>query len=210
MREEDGYLPGVDELRALVDDRTRVIVLNNPSNPTGALMDEALLREIVAVARERGAWIHRDEVYRKLEHEPGTTSPSIADLYEKGVSSGSMSKSCSLAGLRTGWVAGSPELIESSLETVRGNLAIVDEWLGREPRLHSVRQRAGTTALVRYDYQVPSAELCQAMFDFNGAFVVPGIAFGEEHSLRLGYACACDVLVGGLAAISEYLRTLEA
>ena len=183
MREEDGYLPGVDEL---------------------------LLREIVAVARERGAWIHRDEVYRKLEHEPGTTSPSIADLYEKGVSSGSMSKSCSLAGLRTGWVAGSPELIESSLETVRGNLAIVDEWLGREPRLHSVRQRAGTTALVRYDYQVPSAELCQAMFDFNGAFVVPGIAFGEEHSLRLGYACACDALVGGLAAISEYLRTLEA
>jgi len=90
-----------------VDDRTRVTVLNNPSNPTGALMDEALLREIVAVARERGAWIHRDEVYRKLEHEPGTTSPSIADLYEKGVSSGSMSKSCSLAGLRTGWVAGS-------------------------------------------------------------------------------------------------------
>jgi aspartate/methionine/tyrosine aminotransferase len=47
-----------------------------------------------------------DFVLRLLEHEPGTTAPSVADLYEKVVSSGSMSKSYSLAGLRTGWVAG--------------------------------------------------------------------------------------------------------
>ena len=71
-----------------------------------------------------------------------------------------------------------------------------------------MRPRAGTTALIRYEYDLPSEELCQAMFDFNGAFVMPGDAFGEERSFRLGYACARDVLVGGLAAISEYLRTL--
>jgi aspartate/methionine/tyrosine aminotransferase len=242
LREEDGYLPDIDDLRSLVDDHTRLIVLNNPNNPTGALMDEALLREIVAVARECGAWIHCDEVYRKLEHEPGTTAPSVADLYEKGVSSGSMSKSYSLAGLRTGWVAGPPEVIERCLEVrdyttiscgalddtlatvalehldavlerslaiVRGNLTLVDEWLAREPRLHSVRPRAGTTTLIRYEYPLPSADLCQAMFDFNGAFVVPGIAFGEEYSFRLGYACAREVLAGGLTAISAYLRALE-
>jgi aspartate/methionine/tyrosine aminotransferase len=116
LREEDGYLPGVDELRVSVDDRTRDIVLNNSNNPTGALMDDALLREIVAVAPERGAWIHHDEAYRKLEDEPGTTSPSIVDLHGKGVSSGSMSKTRSLAGLRTGWVAGPPEVIERCLE----------------------------------------------------------------------------------------------
>ena len=81
-------------------------MLNNPNNPTGALIDEPLLREIVEVARERDAWLFCDEVYRMLEHEPGTTAPSVVDLYEKGVSSGSMSKSYSLAGLRTGWVAG--------------------------------------------------------------------------------------------------------
>ena len=95
------------------------------------------------------------------------------------------------------------------VEIVRGNLMLVDEWLGREPRLRSVRPRAGTTILIRYDYPLPSVELCQAMFDLNGAFVVPGIAFGEEHSFRLGYACARDVLLGGLAAASAYLRTLE-
>ncbi len=243
LREENGYLPDVEELRALTDERTRLIVLNNPNNPTGALIDEALLREIVAVARERDAWLLCDEVYRCLEHEPGTTAPSVADLYEKGVSTGSMSKSFSLAGLRTGWVAGPPEVVARcldvrdyttisggvlddvlatvaleyvdvvlarSLAIVRGNLALVDAWLQREPRLHYVRPRAGTTALIRYDYEVPSVDLCQGLFDHNGAFVTPGIAFDEEHSFRLGYACARDVLVGGLAAISEYLRTLEA
>jgi aspartate/methionine/tyrosine aminotransferase len=242
LREADGYLPVVAELRALVDERTRLIVLNNPNNPTGALMGEALLREIVEVARAAGAWILCDEVYRRLEHEPGTTAPSIVDLYEKGVSTGSTSKSYSLAGLRTGWVAGPSDVVarcvhmrdyttiscgvlddalatvalehratilERSLRIVRGNLAVVDEWLAGEPRLRCVRPRAGTTALIHYDYEPPSFELCQAMFDFNGAFVVPGAAFGCEHAFRLGYACARDVLVGGLAAISDYLRTLE-
>ena len=242
LREEDGYLPDVEALRALTDGRTRLIVLNNPNNPTGALIDEPLLREIVELARERDAWLFCDEVYRRLEHEPGATAPSVADLYEKGVSSGSMSKSYSLAGLRTGWVAGPPELIqrcldvrdyttisggvlddslaavalenrervlERSLDIVRGNLAIVDEWIAREPRLRYVRPRAGTIALVRYDYDLPSVDFCQCMFEFNGAFVMPGIAFGEEHAFRMGYACARDVLEGGLAAVSEYLRTLE-
>jgi aspartate/methionine/tyrosine aminotransferase len=93
---------------------------------------------------------------------------------------------------------------------VRGNLVLVDEWLAGEPQLHHVRPRAGTTTLIRYEYPVPSMELCQALFDLNGAFVVPGAAFDEEYSFRLGYACARDVLEGGLAAISAYLRTLEA
>ncbi len=239
---ENAYLPDVDQLRALADDSTRLIVLNNPNNPTGALMDRDLLLAVIDIARELGAWVVCDEVYRMLEHVPGTTAPSITDLYEKGVSTGSMSKSYSLAGLRTGWLAGPPEavarclevrdyttiscgvlddilatvtlehrgeILERNLEIVRGNLAILDEWVAREERLSYVRPRAGTTALVRYDYPVSSVDLCQGMFDLNGAFVVPGSAFDEEYGFRLGYACARDVLRGGLDAISSYLRTLE-
>ena len=243
LREEDGYQPDVDAIRAAADERTTLIVLNNPNNPTGALIDEPLLREIVEVAREHDAWLFCDEVYRKLEHEPGTTAPSVADIYEKGVSSGSMSKSYSLAGLRTGWVAGPAEVVqrcldvrdyttisagvlddalaavalehldavlERSLGIVRGNLAVVDEWIAREPHLRYVRPRAGTIALVHYDLDVPSVDFCQGLFDFNGAFVMPGVAFGEEHAFRLGYATAPDVLRGGLRAVSAYLRALGA
>ena len=243
LREQDHYLPDVEAIRAAADQKTSLIVLNNPNNPTGALIDEPLLRQIVEVAREHDAWLFCDEVYRRLEHEPGSTAPSVADLYEKGVSSGSMSKSYSLAGLRTGWVAGPEEIVqrcldvrdyttisagvlddalaavalehldavlERSLGIVRGNLAVVDDWIAREPHLRYVRPRAGTIALVHYDLDVPSTEFCQGLFDFNGAFVMPGVAFGEEHSFRLGYASARDVLEGGLAAVSGYLRTFDA
>ena len=242
LREEDGYVPDVEAIRAAADERTSLIVLNNPNNPTGALIDEPVLREIASIAREHDAWLFCDEVYRKLEHEPGTTVPSVADLYEKGVSSGSMSKSYSLAGLRTGWVVGPVELIqrcldvrdyttisagvlddalaavalehidavlERSLGIVRDNAAVVDAWIAREARLRYVRPRAGTIAFVHYDYDVSSVDFCQGMFDLNGAFVMPGVAFGVEHAFRLGYASARDVLEGGLTAVSAYLRTLE-
>ena len=242
LREADGYLPDVDAVRAACDGRTRLLVVNNPNNPTGALMDAQVLGELVEVARERGAWLFCDEVYRRLEHEPGTTAPSVADLYEKGVSSGSMSKTYSLAGLRTGWVAGPEELIERCLEVrdyttisagvlddalaavalehldavlgrslaiVRENVELLDAWVQSEPRLRCVRPRAGTTALVRYEYDLPSVDFCRRLFDLDGAFVMPGVAFGEERSFRLGYACARETLEGGLAAVSAFLRTLE-
>jgi aspartate/methionine/tyrosine aminotransferase len=242
LREADGYLPSVEAVRSACDARTGLIVLNNPNNPTGALIGEPLLREIAEVAREYDAWLFCDEVYRRLEHEPGTTAPSVADLYEKGVSSGSMSKSYSLAGLRTGWVAGPAEVIERCLDVrdyttisagvlddalaavalehldavlgrslgiVRENVELLDAWVASEPGLRYVRPAAGTTALIRYEHDVPSVEFCQQLFDLDGAFVMPGVAFGEEHSFRLGYACARDVLSGGLAAVSSYLRSLE-
>ncbi len=71
LRGEDGYLPDPEELRALTDERTRLIILNNPNNPTGALIDEPLLREIVSVARERDAWLFCDEVYRRARARAG-------------------------------------------------------------------------------------------------------------------------------------------
>lgn len=116
LRRERDYLPDVDELRALVDKKTRLIVINNPNNPTGALMDEALVREIASVAEECGAYVHCDEVYRGLEHEAGSQGPSIVSVYERGISTGSMSKVFSLAGLRTGWVVASRGILDRVLE----------------------------------------------------------------------------------------------
>lgn len=243
LRPENGCLPDPDELRSLVDGRTRLIVLNNPNNPTGALMDEALLREIVEVADRCGAWLHCDEVYRGLEHDPADRAPSVVALTERGISTGSVSKAYSLAGLRTGWIVAPPEIVARCLQwrdyttiscgaiddvlaalalrhadallarshaIVRANLATLERWLAGEPRLGHVRPRAGTTTLLRYDHPLPSTGFCAGLFARNGTFVVPGACFGEERAFRVGYACAADVLDGGLAGISAYLRALEA
>ncbi len=115
LREENGYLPDPEELRKLITPETRLICINNPNNPTGALMSGALLRDIVQIARSAGAWLLCDEVYRHLTQEDGWCE-SIVDLYEKGISVGSMSKVFSLAGLRLGWIAAhDPEVRESCI-----------------------------------------------------------------------------------------------
>ena len=102
--QENDYLPDLDELRRLVTPVTKMICINNPNNPTGALMSTELLREIVNIAKSVGAYVMCDEVYRHLT-QTDMWCESIADLYDKGISVSSMSKVFSLAGLRLGWIA---------------------------------------------------------------------------------------------------------
>ena len=113
LREERGFLPDLGELRDLAGGSAKLIAINNPNNPTGSLMDRAMLERIVGIAAESGAWLLCDEVYRGTDQDdPGTTA-SVADLYERGISTGSMSKAFSLAGLRLGWIAGPVELVHA-------------------------------------------------------------------------------------------------
>ena len=112
LREELGFLPDLDELAQLASPGTRLIAINNPNNPTGALMDRAMLEAIAAIARGCGAWVLCDEVYRGTDQNGSGTTVSIADLYEKGISTAGMSKAFSLAGLRVGWVVAPREVIE--------------------------------------------------------------------------------------------------
>lgn len=114
LTEETGFLPDLEELRKLATPGTKLIAINNPNNPTGSLMDRAYLEQIVEIARACGAWILCDEVYRGTDQEGDTgMTASIADLYEKGISTGSMSKTFSLAGLRLGWIVAPVELIHA-------------------------------------------------------------------------------------------------
>lgn len=111
LRGEDGFLPDLAALRRMVRPDTRMIVLNNPNNPTGALMDAAMLAEIAAIARSVGAFVLCDEVYRGTDQTGDGYTASIADLYEKGISTAGMSKAYSLAGLRVGWIVAPAEVI---------------------------------------------------------------------------------------------------
>jgi aspartate/methionine/tyrosine aminotransferase len=113
LRAENGFLPDLSELAALATPGTRLIAINNPNNPTGSLMDRAMLTDIAAIARNAGAYVLCDEVYRGTDQEgPGMTA-SIADVYEKGISTAGMSKAFSLAGLRLGWIVGPHEVIDA-------------------------------------------------------------------------------------------------
>ena len=110
LEKENGYHVDVEALDALCSSDTKLICINNPDNPTGALLDGETLRAIVEVARKYDAWIMCDEVYRHLT-QGGEYAESMVDLYDKAVVTSSMSKVWSLAGLRIGWcITKSPDL----------------------------------------------------------------------------------------------------
>lgn len=110
LKEENNWLPDLSELEILVGENTKIICMNNPNNPTGAVIPDKILKKIVQIAEKSNAYILCDEVYRGLEHD-GRISKSIADIYKKGISTGSVSKVFSLAGLRLGWIAGAKDVI---------------------------------------------------------------------------------------------------
>ena len=241
LKQENDYLPDLNELKSLVTPETKMICINNPNNPTGALMSKELLGSIVEIARGVGAYILCDEVYRHLTQEDEWCE-SIVDLYEKGISVSSMSKVFSLAGLRMGWIATHDEaarkaflshrdynliscgmfddaiasialrhsdvMLKRNQRIVRENLAILDDWIKENPHFFYTKPKAGTTALVYYDFDIPSYEFCKRMYHETGAFVTPGDCFEQPHSMRVGYACDVSTLRDGLAAVTKFAATL--
>jgi len=105
---ENNFLPDLELLRSLVDNNTKMITVNNPNNPTGSWIPTDVMMEIVKIAKSVDAYVLSNEVYRGIS-EDGSYMESIADIYEKGISVGSMSKIFSLAGLRMGWIVSKDE-----------------------------------------------------------------------------------------------------
>ena len=101
----------VGSLERAVGKKTRAIMVTNPNNPTGAVLTEAEMDEIVRVARRVGAWIVSDEVYRGAERssEAPAPSPTFWGRYPKVIVTGGLSKAFGLPGLRIGWIVAPPK-----------------------------------------------------------------------------------------------------
>ena len=151
LREEDGFLPDLDELRRLAGAEAKLIVLSNPNNPTGSLMDRGQLEELARIADHCGAYVLCDEVYRGIDQDGGTTA-SMADLCERGISTGSMSKAVSLAGLRLGWIAG-PRAVAEAVSIHRDyntiSVGMLDDWFAAIALEHRDAILARNRAIVR-------------------------------------------------------------
>lgn len=150
LRETDHWLPDLEALARAATPGTRLIALTNPNNPTGALIEREGLDRLVAIARGCGAWLLCDEVYRGTEQD--LRMPSIADLYERGISTGSTSKAFSLAGLRLGWIVGDEALLEQ-VEVHRDyshiSVGMIDDYFATLALVHAERILERSRALVR-------------------------------------------------------------
>ena len=114
----------IDAIAAALRPNTRLVCISFPNNPTGAQLSADRLSALVALCRLHGVWLLSDEVYRLMEHDPATRVRQVADLYERGVSIGVLSKAYGLPGLRLGWVACQDAAVMARIGTFRQYLSV--------------------------------------------------------------------------------------
>lgn len=124
LRPENGWRLDLGELERALTPRTRLVAVNFPNNPTGAVPDRATFEALVALCDARGVRLFSDEVYRGLELDPARTLPQAAELSTHAVSLGVLSKSYGLPGLRVGWVACRDRALLARLEKLKHYLSI--------------------------------------------------------------------------------------
>ncbi|OJV06152.1 MAG: aminotransferase [Shinella sp. 65-6] len=124
LRPENRWQLDLKEVRAALRPETKLIAVNFPNNPTGAIADQDIFRGLVELCAERGTHLFSDEVYRGLETDAGKRLPQAADLFDGGLSLNVMSKAYGLPGLRIGWIASRDHALLARMEKMKHYLSI--------------------------------------------------------------------------------------
>ncbi|MGW2400815.1 aminotransferase class I/II-fold pyridoxal phosphate-dependent enzyme [Kitasatospora sp. NPDC001664] len=125
-----GWALDLDEVRAALRPNTRVVSVNFPNNPTGALIPAADLAALAELCDEHGIRLFSDEVYRGLEADPATTLPQATDLSPNALSLNVTSKALGLPGLRVGWIVCRDRELLSRLERAKHYTSICNSAPG--------------------------------------------------------------------------------
>lgn len=236
LKEENNWLPDIDEFKQAIKENTKMICLVNPNNPTSSKYSKEFLTSLIEIASKKDIYIFCDEVYQGL----GDDEVSISDLYDLGISTSSLSKIFSFAGLRLGWIKANQEIIElinnrrdyhiistgyltdylatlvlenydqilkRSKEIITKNREILTNWLKSEPLVDCVVPEVGTIAFLRYHLPMKSKELCVKLQQDTGVFFVPGACFNQEYHLRFGFANNSKDIETGLQLFSNWLHS---
>ena len=143
LRHSLGWQWDLDELKSLISPKTKMIVVCNPNNPTGAIMSDSVMDGVIKIAKDYDCWILSDEVYRGSELD-GLECRSFAGSTPKTIVNGGLSKAYSLPGLRVGWSVGSESYIQKAWSfhdyTVI-NISILSDWITSKILVPSRRKK---------------------------------------------------------------------
>lgn len=158
LNEEIGWGFDTEELQTVVSNKTRLIAICNPNNPTGHIMTADERAAVVSAADRVGAWLLTDEVYAGAEHHTDQTTLSLWGDYERVLAVGSLSKAFALPGLRIGWVVAPADMAEE-IWARQDYITISATVLGNQLAAHALSPQVlpklidRTRAYVRKGYQ---------------------------------------------------------
>ena len=208
LREHDDFAFSVDELAARLTDRTKLVILNSPQNPTGGVLDRATLAAAADVLRDGPAWVLSDEVYGRLLYEGEFASiASEPGMLGRTIVLDSFSKTYAMTGWRCGYAAVPPPLVEVFTRFLVNSTSCVPPFV----------QRAGVAALTG-----PQDGVAAMLAEFrarrelvvSGLAALPGVtcraprgafyAFPNVSALPLGADALADRLLqeAGVALLS--------
>ena len=119
LEEKNNFQPDSDQIKKLANKKTKAIIINSPSNPTGQVYPRKLLEEIAGIAREKNLYIFSDEAYEKLiyDNEKHVSIASLNGMKDYVISLYTFSKSYAMCGFRLGYVVAPKKLSESIIES---------------------------------------------------------------------------------------------
>jgi arginine:pyruvate transaminase len=173
LRPDTGFHPDLDALARAITPKTRVIWINSPHNPTGAVFTRVEIEQIAALCREHDLWLLSDEVYEDLAFaRPHIGAWSLPGMAERTVVVSSLSKSHALPAFRLGWMVGPPELIRHVsnllLCMTYGSPAFIQDGA-----LAALRQDLPEVAALREDYRARAALMSELLADAPGCRTIP-------------------------------------
>ena len=136
---ELGFQPDLEALERLITPRTKVLLVNSPNNPTGAVYPEETLRRLAGLARDRNLWLISDECYDQIMLDGRGVAPSMANHLQDGrvISVFTFSKSYAMTGWRLGYAVAAPDLIDGIIKFLESTSSCVS----------AITQKAGVAAL---------------------------------------------------------------
>ena len=170
LHEARNWQLDIAEVEAAIRPNTKLVSINFPHNPTGALMAHDDLAALVELCRKHDLYLFSDEVYRGVELDAADRMPQVADIYEKGISLNVMSKAYGMPGLRIGWVASKNTDVLQKIERYKHYLSICNS--GPSERLAVIALEHRDTILDRNRAIVrENVVKLEALFnDFPGLF----------------------------------------
>ena len=242
--EASGWKMTAEQMQDAMTPRTKLVIINSPGNPTGAVYTREELAAIVEVCADEEIFILSDEIYEKLTYEgvPHVSTASLPGAADLTITINGFSKAYSMTGWRLGYL-GAPEAIAKAIDAIqshstsnpcsfaqKGALAALkgdqqpvtdmrDEFemrrnymvnrLAAIDRLSVVKPEGAFYVLVNIGkLGLSSSNFADRLLSKHQVAVVPGIAFGNDGTVRLSYATCLDVIKKGLDRFEEFCKTL--
>ncbi len=242
---EDGYCPKIDAIKKAVTKKTKLLILNSPSNPTGAVLSKELLKEIAELAKQNSFFVLSDEIYEKLIYDGGahySIGAFDSAILNRTITVGGASKTYAMTGWRLGFSA-SPKLIADACGSLQSHSTSNPTSFAQPGYLEALKNGEADVSKMRSVFEkrrdlifnlvknipelkpfkpsgafylfidiskigLPSLKFSERLLDEAKVAVVPGIAFGDDHAIRMSFATSEKLIESGVLRISEWLKKI--